>query len=91
MGVLSNMGPRYDDWLSYNPDLEYENDNPHAYTVTFRAGAITVIVDVELEDPVYDMDENYTNAKLAALTRLLDDWELDIYPDVDQTIVQVKA
>ena len=87
------MSTRFDNWLSYNPDLEYENDNPHDYTITFRTKHMLLSVHVELENPTDDMDDNYTEAKQLALFHLEERYGMDpqaLMFEVTETLAEVR-
>ena len=93
MQILNNKGYgiSYDKYLSYDPDLEYENDNPDEYKVTFTTDDFTLAFNIRLDDPVYDMDKNYSEARNQALYRLEVDYDIKLLPsDIRETVVQTK-
>jgi hypothetical protein len=93
MQIFNNKGYgiSYDNYLSHNPDLEYENDNPAHYKVTFTTDDFTLSMNAQLDDPSNDMDENYTEAKNQALNRLEIDYDIKLLPfDIRETVVQPK-
>jgi len=93
MQIFNNKGYgiSYDNYLSYDPDLEYENDNPNDYTVTFTTDDFTLSMNVRIEDPSYDMDENYSEARNQVLYRLEVDYDIKLLPfDIRETVVQAK-
>ena len=93
MQILNNKGYgiSYDKYLSHDPDLECENDNPDEYKVTFTTDDFTLAFNIRLDDPVYDMDENYTEARNQALYRLEVDYDIKLLPsDIRETVVQTK-
>lgn len=93
MQIFNNKGYgiSYDNYLSHNPDLEYENDNPNDYTVTFTTDDFTLSMNVRLDDPSYDMDANYSEARNQVLYRLEVDYDIKLLPfDIRETVVQAK-
>jgi hypothetical protein len=79
----------YDHYLSYDPDLEYENDNPADYKVTFTTDDFVLTMNVELDDPTSDIDLNYSIAKQQALYVLEANYGLELLSDIRETVVQV--
>jgi hypothetical protein len=79
----------YDNYKSYDPDLEYQNDNPHDYRVSFTTDDFKLIFDIELDDPSGDMDHNYTQARNQVLYRLEVDYDIKLLlSDIRETVVQ---
>jgi hypothetical protein len=83
------MTTRFDKWLSYDPDLEYENDNPADYKVTLTTDDFVLTMLVELDNPTSDIDFNYSMAKQQALYVLEANYGLELLSDIRETVVQV--
>lgn len=89
--LYNNQGTKldYDHYRSFDPDMEYENDNPSDYKVTFTTDDFVLTMTVELDDPTPDIDLNYSVAKQQALYVLEANYGLELLSDIRETVVQV--
>lgn len=89
--LYNNQGTKldYDHYRSFDPDMEYENDNPSYYRVVFTTDDFMLTIVVYLDDPTSDIDVNYSAAKQQALKVLEDNYDLELLSDIRETVVQV--
>jgi hypothetical protein len=89
--LYTNRGTKlnYDHYLSFDPNMEYENDNPSDYKVTFTTDDFVLAMTVTLDDPTSDIDLNYSVAKQQALYVLEANYGLELLSDIRETVVQV--